>query len=403
MENQLSNFRFNTPQDSLSNDIATSTHTTTPSTTPGFEQKQIQKDADRIASGERTIEEFAKSIKEKYPTYQDKDNYELVSRIIAKYPTYKKRIEIPNFAERAKLSFGDADAQKKRILIDSIESGASLGDIADVMGPSLPLGGMLAGGIAGTVASPGAGSIAGAGAGSGLGELMKQYIGKQLGVQEKYEPKEIAKEAAYGLTAEVGGKLIGGALKTNVAQKVIHSQIATPLFQKFSQLSTREISLISQFSRDKGFKKWSANLGKGSEFAETSALAKKLKLWTATKGAFSAGAKEFSGDVTALLGLGKGATKGGMLNATQRMLPYIVNFIAPATPLIPIKILMGTLRNKPLTAYMFHKILSSKATINNVSKVLSESNITPAFQRIVIVGMLEEIFNEEETKENKEE
>ena len=59
-----------------------------------------------------SIEQFAQRIKDRYPQYADVDQYELVSRVSSKFPTYNEDIELPGFIERLKLSFGDEQAQK---------------------------------------------------------------------------------------------------------------------------------------------------------------------------------------------------------------------------------------------------------------------------------------------------
>jgi len=122
------------------------------------------------------------------------------------------------------------------------------GDIADVVGPSLPLIGSLAGGAAGGIVTaptgPGAvlGAAAGAGAGASAMEGGRQMVGDLFKVNEKYgDPTaapislgKVAKEGAIGAVSEVGGRVISqgakvlkpafikaGAKMTNLADDVL--------------------------------------------------------------------------------------------------------------------------------------------------------------------------------------
>lgn len=92
------------------------------------------------------------------------------------------------------------------------------GDIADVVGPSLPVIGGLIGGAVGSVV-PGVGSLAGAGAGSLALEGGRQIIGDALNVEEKFgsggedrlDLRSIAKEGIAGAAGEAGGIVLGKA------------------------------------------------------------------------------------------------------------------------------------------------------------------------------------------------
>lgn len=125
------------------------------------------------------------------------------------------------------------------------------GDIADVVGPSLPVIGGMVGGMAGALGGP-LGAIAGAGAGAGAMEGGRQAIGRVFGVSERFsgEPgtaaqpeqlKSIAKEAILGASGEIGARAItsgakilkpmllkAGAVLTNVDDKVLGRAFENP-------------------------------------------------------------------------------------------------------------------------------------------------------------------------------
>jgi len=141
--------------------------------------------------------------------------------------------------ERAKLSFGSEDVRRER---EEVSKGFDLadlpGDVADILGRVPAFGGMLLGSAVGGVLGVGAGgigavpgSIVGAGVGAGVGEAGSQAIGDILGVRTP-EPieqaKEIGKEAAIAVAAELGGGII--------------TRVGGKLLKPFTGLFDKEIS-----------------------------------------------------------------------------------------------------------------------------------------------------------------
>ena len=114
-----------------------------------------------------------------------------------------------NFMERLKLGFGGAGAKEKQQQLER-ESGLKgepdIGDIADVVGSSLPI----VGGILGAI---GGGGLIGGAAGASIGKSIQVSTGKLLGVRENESKiSEIIapiKEAAY---TYLGGKILQKAV-----------------------------------------------------------------------------------------------------------------------------------------------------------------------------------------------
>ena len=52
------------------------------------------------------IEDFAKRIKGKYKEYADVDDYELVEKMVRKYPSYASEVELPSGFRLLKTSTG---------------------------------------------------------------------------------------------------------------------------------------------------------------------------------------------------------------------------------------------------------------------------------------------------------
>lgn len=129
-----------------------------------------------------------------------------------------------NIADRFKRSFGTSQDQSGKQEVRGLSQGIGAaikdipGDIADVAGYALPAAGSIvgsiAGGIAGIPSGPGAifSGIAGSAGGAALGEVARQATGRLLGERKgetlKGEAFGIAKEAALGAMAEIGGRAI---------------------------------------------------------------------------------------------------------------------------------------------------------------------------------------------------
>jgi len=124
------------------------------------------------------------------------------------------------FFERLKLGFGTAEDRTRQQQLEKqlgLKGKLDIGDIADVIGGSLPFIGALLGGAGGTIAGAGVGSVPGAAIGAATGESVKQAIGHVLGVRKGTTiTQEIATPAITGVATLVGGKAISA-----IGQKVI--------------------------------------------------------------------------------------------------------------------------------------------------------------------------------------
>lgn len=153
-----------------------------------------------------TAEEFAQSIKAKYPDYASVPDAELAAKILAKYPEYQSRI---------KPTAPTKDAGKTPSWTDrAVGALPALGATA---------GGVI-GGIGGTVAGMGVGGIPGAAGGAGLGgaagEAAKQLINRARGAESPSSSTDaalaIGKEglidtAASGAMGAISSKLVPAA------------------------------------------------------------------------------------------------------------------------------------------------------------------------------------------------
>lgn len=153
-----------------------------------------------------TAEEFAQSIKAKYPDYASVPDAELAAKMLAKYPEYQSRI---------KPSAPMKDAGKAPSWTDrAVGALPALGATA---------GGVI-GGIGGTVAGMGIGGIPGAAGGAGLGgaagEAAKQLINRARGAEAPNTSAEAARmigkegaidAASTGVMGAIGSKLVPAA------------------------------------------------------------------------------------------------------------------------------------------------------------------------------------------------
>lgn len=111
--------------------------------------------------------------------------------------------------EKSEFAVGDAPWEKEESSVP--EKGLLKGTLE-----ALPFAGSLAGGVIGTAGAPGLGTIAGAGLGAGAGKALQNLGERYLLGEEKTREDIYAKPALAtleGATAEMGGQLIGPALK----------------------------------------------------------------------------------------------------------------------------------------------------------------------------------------------
>ena len=139
------------------------------------------------------------------------------------------------------------------------------GDLADVIGPAMPIisagiGGFLAG--AATLPSgPGAvaGIAAGGAAGGAAGEFAKQRIGAGMGFDQGTvieQLGEVAKQGAWGTAQEVGGVFLGRMLNAtkiqmlNTANKLIEKRGAEGFVKGWGAIATHMDRAKTQFALD---------------------------------------------------------------------------------------------------------------------------------------------------------
>lgn len=172
--------------------------------------------------------------------------------------------------ERAKRSFGTQEIREGRTETSKGFDIADIpGDIADVIGPSLPFFGAMAGGLAASPTLPtgplGLAAITGGGAAGGLaGEEARQTIGRSLGVQ----PQEFGKtteqlEESKSAAIRGGAQELTGAVIGKVAQKVL---------KPFSKLFDREVAQVAQKT---GVELPASALSKSPAVQQTEAIAGK--------------------------------------------------------------------------------------------------------------------------------
>jgi len=133
------------------------------------------------------------------------------------------RQSIQSVPERLQRGFGSQEVQEGRTEVSKGFDLADLpGDIADIIGPALPVTGGIIGGIAGAGATlpTGPGAVAGGAAGAavtgGAFEGFRQQVGQTLNVEERfggkqegYDVGQIGREAALNVAGELGGAVIG--------------------------------------------------------------------------------------------------------------------------------------------------------------------------------------------------
>jgi hypothetical protein len=129
------------------------------------------------------------------------------SQIVSEIGEQNKR----GFFTRLKQAFGSQETRARARQLETLEGRRGrldMGDIADVAGGIPSLAGFIGGGALGGLLGGAGGAIAGSAGGAGLGEGVRQAIGGVLGTQERFEPKEVALETAFGAIPGVGGKLL---------------------------------------------------------------------------------------------------------------------------------------------------------------------------------------------------
>ena len=160
------------------------------------------------------------------------------------------------FLERAKLSFGTAEDIARQQQLErqlGLKGKLDIGDIADVMGGSLPLIGAMVGLAGGTFLGAGVGALPGAAIGAAAGESVKQVIGSALGVRKEATiAGEVLRPVVTGTTTLVGGKLLG-AVGGKVVKPVIKA-IGKGFPEKLmSQIFRRAKDDVSQLLRTETF------------------------------------------------------------------------------------------------------------------------------------------------------
>src|SRR3990167_1042080 len=117
-----------------------------------------------------------------------------------------------NFMKRLKLGFGGPAAEQQRRQLEE-QSGLrgkfEVGDIADVVGSSLPIVGGILGGGGGTVLGTPLSAPMGMAVGSAAGESLKQAIGRGLGVREDVSAGSEAKDIALTSIFSFFGAKVG--------------------------------------------------------------------------------------------------------------------------------------------------------------------------------------------------
>ena len=126
------------------------------------------------------------------------------------------------FGERLKLSFGGPEKiaeLKQREAEAGLRGKADIGDIADVIGSSIPLISSIVGGSIGTATVGPAGTVGGMTVGTAIGETAKRSIGHLLGVRdEKSLGQETLETGLSTALTYAGGKAIQWLTKTPPVQ-----------------------------------------------------------------------------------------------------------------------------------------------------------------------------------------
>ncbi len=149
------------------------------------------------------------------------------------------------FIERLKLGFGTTEDKAKQQQLEKqlgLKGKLDIGDIADIVGGSLPLIGAIFGGAGGTVLGTPVGGAAGAAIGAAAGESVKQAIGSAIGVRKGATMVgEALRPVITGATTLLGGKVIG----------VIGTKVIKPIVQKIGKaLPEKLMSQIFQRAKD---------------------------------------------------------------------------------------------------------------------------------------------------------
>lgn len=161
--------------------------------------------------------QFAETVKAKYPQYKDRDNRALAEAMVNKFPAYGDRItfdEVKSDSPRVE-GAGERAAQLFGAVTSPLSAVPDLIRNRQEVFNKGPAVGMTVGGLLG--------GIPGAALGAGAGEAFKQLDTRALGTPEakaslpqtgKDAAMDIGVEGAKGAALEAGGKLAGGiALK----------------------------------------------------------------------------------------------------------------------------------------------------------------------------------------------
>lgn len=158
------------------------------------------------------------------------------------------------FLERLKLGFGTREAKERQQEIErslGLKGKFDFGDIADVVGGSLPLIGSILGAAGGTIGGFGVGGAVGAGIGAAAGEAVKTTIGQALGVRQEATPLgEALRPVVTGATT-AAGFAIGGAIGKKLIvpakralTKIMPERLMSSIFKRstddFAQLMKTE-------------------------------------------------------------------------------------------------------------------------------------------------------------------
>lgn len=157
-----------------------------------------------------TPEEFAKSIKSKYPQYAQIPDAELTQKMLAKYPQYRSQVTSTVSAAPPKWSLQDLEGRAMTMRDWIINKLPTIGGT---------VGGII-GGASGAETGPGlvATGALGAAAGAGLGEDARQTLTEHLHPEDK---KMTPTESLVGMGKQAleqgGAELIGGAVASKLA------------------------------------------------------------------------------------------------------------------------------------------------------------------------------------------
>ena len=153
------------------------------------------------------------------------------------------------FMERLKMSFGGKETAEKAKEIEKqagLAGKFEIGDIADIIGGTLPIIGGFIGGTGGAIAGMGVGAVPGAAIGATAGESVRQAIGRGLGVREGIPLSQEMKDVVLtGVGTYAGGKAIGVLAKApGIKQTLNFFTKAVPerLYSTFFKTTTDDMA-----------------------------------------------------------------------------------------------------------------------------------------------------------------